>query len=116
MLGPCKADVDPVLLLHKITRTRSHHRDKHQVKLAALGRVNGEDLIIDVRLCKPLSNLVLLGVVGRDDIDAILGEFLDGHSLVLFVQSVAIVEDREAKVGQLSDNLCFFLVIERGTF
>lgn len=116
MLGPGKADIDPVLLLHKVTRTCSHHRDKHQVKLAALRRVNGEDLIINVRLCKPLSNLVLLGVVGRDDIDAILGKFLDGHSLVLFVQSVTIAENREAKIGQLSDNLCFFLVVERGTF
>ena len=116
MLGPRKADIDPVLLLHKVARTRSHHRDKHQVKLAALRRVNGEDLIIDVRLCKPFSNLVFLGVVGRDNIDAILGKFLDGYFIVLSVHSIAFVEDREAKIGQLSDNLCFFIVIERGTF
>ena len=69
VFGSSDANIDAILLLYEHSSSRAHHRYKHEVEFATLRAIDRDDLVIDLALSEVLGDGVLLGVVGRDDVD-----------------------------------------------
>ena len=92
VLRPSNAHIDAIEFLHKAAWACAHHRHEDYVKFSSLRAVYRKDLVTDVYLGEPLSDLVLLRIIWCDHIYAVLGEFLDRKPIILLLRQYTAVE------------------------
>ena len=85
MSGPSDCHIDPVVLLDESSRLSANHSNEDDIKLAALGRVDRDNLFLHVHLNKLIHNGILLSIVRSDNVDILFLEAKLWNLLYLLV-------------------------------
>ena len=108
MSGPSDCHIDPVVFLDESSRLSANHSNEDDIELAALGRVDRNNLLFHILLNKLIHNSILLSIVRSYDIDILFLEAQLWDVLYLLMDLFAFLELAEAEVSQI--NYCLHLL------